>query len=66
MRKNEGEKCHNFSPKMIDGSYACIAPVGGQCTHNYQLLYPFFVCHKAMGTVRLNLSVCFREHELHE
>ena len=20
------------------------APVGGQCTHNYQLLYPIFVC----------------------
>ena len=29
MTKNEGEKCHNFSPKIMDGSYVCIAPVGG-------------------------------------
>ena len=29
MTKNEGWDCHNFSPKMMDGSYACIAPVGG-------------------------------------
>ncbi len=53
MRKNEGWNCHNFSPKMIDGSYACIAPVGGHtCITAGERSEPAAVDYK-----RINVSV---------
>ena len=52
MTKNEGWDCHNFSPKMIDGSYACIAPVGGHtCLTAGERSEPAVVDYKRMNVL---------------